>query len=207
MLIGFLNFLIGVMFILPLAGYLSGTEIDGFNIILENHKILEKVFEDSLKSHPWTVDSSAEIMHYLRIWFFTIVVIFTSYAGVSSLFSFLVVIGVWCEVRSLIVPFLILSMVNIVLAGAVGIVIVVALFYLNTVLGVVSIVVYLTVAIVSIYFWAVLLSAFNLIGNEMGYDYSIIRFSKKNPSSEYYPSAPQHFVMDDYRDLQPLKHQ
>ena len=45
MLIGFLNFLIGVMFILPLAGYLSGTEIDGFNIILENHKILEKVFE------------------------------------------------------------------------------------------------------------------------------------------------------------------
>jgi hypothetical protein len=61
------------------------------------------------------------------------------FAGVTALFSFLMVLGVRCESRCLMVPFLVLSMVDIVLAGAAGVVVVVALFILSSVTGAVSI--------------------------------------------------------------------
>ena len=47
------------------------------------------------------------------------------------------------QVRCLMIPFLILSMVDIILSGTVGIVVVVALFHIHIVHGVVSLAVYL----------------------------------------------------------------
>jgi len=203
-ILGFLNFVAPILIIVPLAGYLSGTDIEGLNVIKENQKVLEKVFEDSLKSHEWTSESSTEIMFHLRSWFFNIVVLTTSYSGVTALFSFFLILGICCEVRCLMIPFLILAMVDIVLAGAVGLVVVIALCYLNTIPGVVSAVVYVMVAVVSIYFWAVVLAAYKQLGKEEGYDYSPVTQGKHNRHPEYYPSAPQHFVLEEYRDLKPL---
>merc|ERR1719320_835028 len=121
-------------------------------------------------------------MFNLRAWFLNLVVLACVYAGVTALFSFLLVLGLCCEVRCLMVPYLILTMVDIILAGAVGIVVVVALFYLSLIPGVVSAVVYVMVAVVSLYSWAVVQG-------------------KHNNHPEYYPSAPQHFVLEEYRDL------
>jgi len=200
-ILGFLNFLAPLLIIVPLAGYLSGTDIDGLDVLKDNQKVLEKVFEDSLKSHSWTADSSGKIMYHLRTWFFNLVVLATAYAGVTALFSFFVILGVLCEVRCMMVPFLILTMVDIILAGAVGIVVVVALFYLNTIPGVVSAVVYVMVAVVSLYSWAVVLAAYKQLGKESDYIYSPVNQTKHNRHPEYYPSAPQHFVLEEYRDL------
>ena len=44
-ILGFLNFVAPILIIVPLAGYLSGTDIEGLNVIKENQKVLEKVFE------------------------------------------------------------------------------------------------------------------------------------------------------------------
>ena len=96
------------------------------------------------------------------------------------------------------VPFLILMMVDIIFAGAVGIVVVIALFYLSTIPGVVSAVVYVMVAVVSLYSWATVLAAYKHLGKETEYVYSPV---KHNHHPEYYPSAPQHFVLEEYRDL------
>ena len=101
----------------------------------------------------------------------------------------------------MLVPFLILSMVDIILAGAVGIVVVVALFYLNTIPGVVSAVVYVMVAVVSLYSWAVVLAAYKQLGKETAYVYSPVTQAKHSHHPEYYPSAPQTFVLEEYRDL------
>ena len=105
------------------------------------------------------------------------------------------------QARCMMVPFLILTMVDIILAGAVGIVVVVALFYLNTIPGVVSAVVYVMVAVVSLYSWAVVLAAYKQLGKETEYVYSPVTQGKNNHHPEYYPSAPQHFVLEEYRDL------
>jgi len=206
-ILGLLNFLLPVLIIIPLAGYWSDTDIDGLDVLRDNQKVLEKVFEDSLTSHSWTTDSAGEIMFNLRGWFSSLVVLATVYAGVTALFSFFVVLGVCCEARCLLVPFLILSMVDIILAGAVGIVVVVALFYLNTIPGVVSAVVYVMVAVVSLYSWAVVLAAYKQLGKETAYEYSPVTHGKHtHHQSEYYPNAPQHFVLEEYRDLKTDSH-
>ena len=100
------------------------------------------------------------------------------------------------------IPFLILTMVDIILAGAVGIVVVVTLFYnLATIAGVVSAVVYVMVAVVSLYSWAVVLAAYKQLGKETDYTYSPVTQGKHNHHPEYYPHAPQHFVLEEYRNL------
>merc|ERR1712037_427865 len=79
------------------------------------------VVSDSLKSHVWTVDKRDLIMAQLDDLFPTLVLACTVYSGVTALFSFLMVLGVKCESRCLMIPFLILSMIDIIVAGAAGV--------------------------------------------------------------------------------------
>ena len=44
-ILGFLNFILTLLIIVPLAGYWSGTDIEGLSALRENQKVLEKVFE------------------------------------------------------------------------------------------------------------------------------------------------------------------
>ena len=44
-ILGFLNFILPLIIIVPLAGYWSGTDIEGLSALRENQKVLEKVFE------------------------------------------------------------------------------------------------------------------------------------------------------------------
>ena len=86
------------------------------------------------------------------------------------------------------VPFLILSMLDIILSGTVGCVVVVALFYINTIHGGVAAAVYLVAAVVSLYCWATILSAFKFLGvggQHPSYIYSPVTPSKDMP--QYYP--------------------
>jgi len=202
-ILGLANFVLPVLAIIPLAGYWSNTDIDGLNFIKVNQKQLEFVLEDSLKSLSWTADSYKEVMAQVEQYFPTLIIVATIYASVIALFSFLMVTGVRCEVRCLMVPYLVLGMVDIILAGAAGVVVVVALFYVNIIPGVVSALVYVLVAVLSLYSWAVVLAAYKQLGSEE-YVYNPVSPVKHN--HEYYPSAPQHFVMEEYRDLKREDH-
>jgi len=200
-LLGLLNFLLPLLAAVPLVGYLMDSDIPGLNFIKENIRVLHMVVSDSLKSHEWTVDKNEMIMTQLDAYFPTLVLACTVYSGVTALFSFLMVLGVKCESRCLMIPFLVLSMIDIIVAGTAGVVVVVALFFLNTIPGAVSLVVYVMVAVVSLYSWAVVLAAYREVANE---EYTYNPVSTGKPAyhqPEYYPSAPQHFVMEEYRDL------
>ena len=176
-----MNFLLPLLAAIPLVGYLIQTDVPGlsfiqvddcklplFNLIphctQENYRVLHMVVSDSLKSHVWTVDKRDLIMAQLDDLFPTLVLACTVYSGVTALFSFLMELGAKCESRCLMIPFLILSMIDIIVAGAAGVVVVVALFFLNTIPGAVSLVVYVMVAVVSLYSWAVVLAAYREVG-------------------------------------------
>ena len=83
-------------------------------------------------------------MNLCLSWFFNLVL----NAGDTALYSFF---GV------LMVPFLILTMADIILAGAVGILVVAVLFYLNTIPGFGVCVVCVMVAVFSLDHWAMCL--------------------------------------------------
>jgi len=199
--LGGLTLLATLAVVAPLVGYLADiTDIPVLDVIKNNQKVMEKVLEDSLKMHDWTRDEVSSIMTSVRDWFPSIILVAAVYVGVTALFALLLVIGVCARVRCLLVPFLVLSMLEIILSGTVGIVAVVALFQLSTVHGLVSLAVYLVSAIVSLYCWATVLSAYKYLGssNPLGYTYSPVTPAKDIP--QYYPSAPQYFPMDDYAD-------
>lgn len=206
-ILGVSNFLAAVLVLVPLAGYLSETELEGLNLLKKNDKYMEIVLEDILKEHNWTMHTYDDIMEKVREYWPTAALVATILLAISALAALLLVIGVKCGVRWLLVPYLALTMVDIILAGSGGIVIVVALFWSNIVPGLVSLVVYLVVAVLSLYSWAAVLATFRLLHYE-GYMYSPAP-DKAGPgvygSDSYYPSAPQHFVMEEYRDRKEIR--
>jgi len=205
-LLGLVSFLLPVLVCIPLVGFLADTDVPGLDFLQKNYLLLHKVIRDTLMSHEWTMDKHEQIMEQIDTNFRHMVLAATIYSGVTALFSFLMVLGVRCESRCLMVPFLVLAMVDIIVAGAAGVVVVVALFTLSTVPGAVSLVVYIMVAVVSLTSWAVVLAAYREVSSD---EYTYNPVSSGKPAychqPEYYPSAPQHFVMEEYRDLREQK--
>ena len=114
-ILGLLALILSVLVTIPLASYWAETDIPGLAVLRENQKILEKVLEgvsriitiwtvstvlpaDSLRSHTWTRDNTQEILDQTRAWFPTAVQVATCYAGATALGSFMLVLGVCCEV-------------------------------------------------------------------------------------------------------------
>ena len=92
------------------------------------------------------------------------------------------------------VPFLILSILDIIISGTGGIVVVVALFYINTVHGAVALAVYLMAAVVALYCWATILIAFKVLASS-SLDRSAYIYSPVTPSKD----VPQYYPRSDHR--------
>lgn len=197
-ILGVVNFVAALLVLIPLAGYLSESDLDGLNVLKKNDKYMEIVLEDILKEHNWTMHNYDDIMEKVREYWPTAALTATILLGISASAALFLVIGVKCGVRWMLVPYLALTMVDIIVAGSGGIIIVVALFWSNIVPGLVSLVVYLVVAVLTLYSWAAVLATYRLISNP-GYNYSPAPV-KPAYGTDYYPSAPQHFVMEEYRD-------
>ena len=97
-ILGVLTLVTSLLVCVPLVGYLTDTDVEGLNLIKENNKVIEKVLEDSLKMHSWTSDVKDEIMAHYREWFPTAIMICALYAGITAVFSLLLIIGVSCKV-------------------------------------------------------------------------------------------------------------
>jgi len=184
---------ISVLVLVPLSAFLADSDIPGINFIKDNQKYIEHVLQDVLREHSWTENSYDEIMTSFREYWPTVALVLASIAAISATASVMLILGVRCKIRCLMIPFLVLTMLDIIFAGAGGIIIVVALFYSTLIPGIVSAIVYVIIAILSLFFWAVVLAAYKIIGSEE-YEYSPA--PTKGP--EYYPSAPQQFDMRDY---------
>jgi len=66
-ILGLLNFVIPLLIIVPLAGYWSGTDIDGLDILRDNQKVLEKVLEGEYKHslvNFFLLNNHCELSHF-----------------------------------------------------------------------------------------------------------------------------------------------
>lgn len=200
--LGLMTLISAVIVLIPLVGYWFDTPY--LNVIKNQQRTIEFNIEDSLKRHEWTKEDAKEIMRIIKDNFQIAIMVATAYTGVTILASLLLIVSVCSNVRCLMIPFLILSMLDIVLCGTLGIVVVVALFYVNTIHGAVASVVYVLAAVVSLYCWATILSAYKYLGtpaHQQGYIYSPVTPSREMPA--YYPSAPQYFPMGDFSETTP----
>ena len=199
LLLGIWNFVLPLLAAIPLVGYLVNTDVPVLNVIQENYQTLLKGVSDFLKGHVWTEEKHEQILAEVENIFPTLVLVTTVFTGVFALSSSLMVIGLMCKRQCLMVFFLILSMIGIIVAATAGGVIVVALFFLNTIPGTVSLVVYVILAVVFFFSWAVVLFAYKEVASASGYDpVSTVKPSFFHPE---YPSgsAAQNFVLKEYR--------
>ena len=79
----------------------------------------------------------------------------------------MMICGVQCDMRGLMIPYLVIQMLYIILAIVIGIAATILIFFFNLIMGIVAAAVVLILAFLFIYFWAAVqkVSLMNRISN------------------------------------------
>lgn len=206
-ILGIYNLLLSVLVLVFLIGYLVDTDIHGLDVLNKGKEEMEKVLESFLDDHSWTKQYDNQIMESLKTHFPLTCKVATVVVSLSLVVSLFLIFGVRCKTRCLMLPWLCLSMLDILAFVAAGGIVVVALFYVDLISGFVALGVYIFLTVVVVYSWAVVLAAYRQL-SRTEYIYSpapVTPIYTNNPNN-YYPSPrPQQFAMEEYRDLREEK--
>ena len=74
--------------------------------------------------------------------------------GVYFSIALMMICGIQCDMRGLMIPYLVIQMIYIILAIVIGVAATVLIFYFNLIMGIVASAVLLILAFLFIYFWA-----------------------------------------------------
>lgn len=187
--------------------YLADIDEDIFNplkgnIEYLNHQI-EGVFKNVFQNDTEKIEGiMVEVKDYYR----TSILSEAISTGVYFILSFMMICGIHCDIRGLMIPYLVVQMLYIILAIIIGIGATVVLCYTNTIMGIVCAAVVLILAFLFIYFWVAVQKAYIELGNR-DYMYSPAPIKPTyNPGHHHngsggggglYPTVPQHFQMQE----------
>jgi len=194
--IGVLGMLMTLAFMTPLTTYLI--ELEEFDPIRDNMPSVLFQLDKSLSEAKVTPADITMINDAIEehIWYG--VLILEVLAGSYLLFALCMIFGIHCDMRGLMIPYLMYQMLLIILAILLGLVLTIGMFlFQNTLLGVVSVVVLLILSFLLVYYWVAVQKAFVELGNR-DYMYSPAPTKAYN-GAHHYPSAPQRFEMQEQR--------
>lgn len=201
-LIGILGVLLSLAYMAPLVAYQADLDADTqWNPIKEHIKHIEWGIERSIEevnktvAGPSGVGISKEMIDEVMKTFednlpigLMIDLVFT---GVYALLCLLMVIGIHCDMRGLMIPYLMLQMLLIIVSIIALLGITVAFFFYQIIMGIVSAAILLIVSFLLVYYWVSVQQAYVELGNR-DYMYSP---APTKPYNGHYPSAPQRFEM------------
>jgi len=181
-------------------------DVSAFNPIKENLQNLYKVFQDTLEENKEELEMNQdlidEIMKNVKMLVPSVLMGATIESAVYALSCLLMLIACCTKVRTLMLPYLILTLLGIIVLILTAFAGSVALFFNAEwiVMGVIGTVTTIILAIFLIYLWSVVQRAFV----ELKYVdsmYSPVQ-TKPYPANDgrgagYYPTSPQHFQMDE----------
>lgn len=207
-ILGVIGLLFCAMELTVLVPYLLDIDKEIFNPIKENLDQIYYVMEEILKENKGDMqiddDVINEVMNNVKAYVPQVMMGATIESGVYGLVCLLMVIGAASKVRLLMLPYLIITLVGIIvlILGCVGGC--VALFFYSpeyVVMGVIASVTTLVLALLLIYFWSVVQRAFVELGNDDRM-YSPVPMKPAGNYNDgrgagYYPTSPQHFQMDE----------
>ena len=145
----------------------------------------------------------------------------TAEAGVYGLSCLLLILGAACQVRALMLPYMILQMIVLIVFMLIGIGCTVVAFFFNVIagtflhstnstskmisrkmfnifLGAVAGGVVFILSILLIYFWIAIQRAYIELGNnDYMYSPAPVKPTYNDGRGGYYPTSPQHFQMDE----------
>lgn len=193
--LGIIGLLLALLELVPIIPFLL--DLEGFNPIKDNLKTVEYSVEKTLAQQNWTKEEIEEMMGVGKEYLWLCLLIEACIAGLYILISLLLVVGVGCKKRGLMLPYMIIQMIFIILFGVTGIGATIGLFFIQITMGLVCLAVVAVVFFLIVYFWVAVQKAYIELGNR---DYMYSPTPVKpiyNPMGDgYYPTAPQHFQMD-----------
>lgn len=194
--IGVLGMLFTLAFMTPLTTYLI--ELEEFDPIRANMASVQFQLDKSLREANVSLADISTVNNAIEEYIWYGVLILEVLAGSYLLFALCMIIGIHCDMRGLMIPYLMYQMLLIILAILLGLVLTIGMFlFQNTLLGVVSVVVLLIFSFLLVYYWVAVQKAFVELGNR-DYMYSPAPTKAYN-GSHHYPSAPQRFEMQEQR--------
>lgn len=161
-ILGVLGILLSLLELVPIVPYLA--EYDGFNPIQENMKEFTYVTENILEEHNMTKAEAEKIVQGFTQWLGTGLLVEGVLAGMFALFSFLMVSGVACKQRILMLPYLIQLMLCILLFVIFGVVLSVVAFFVSLVTGGICLALVCITTFFSVYFWVAVQKSFKELG-------------------------------------------
>merc|ERR1712126_511626 len=178
----------------PLVAYKAKIDPEVFNPIEANIKHLEYGLENGFKDINKTLGlnlTEKEIVDFKDLivedYLPTALLAELAAPGVYVVISALMVIGVLCDMRGMMIPYLMVQMLFIIVAIVVlGFTI--ALFFIEVMMGIVSAAVLLIFSFLLVYYWVSVQQAYVELGNR-DYMYSPAPTKPYNGSHNY-PSAP-----------------
>jgi len=196
-----------------LIPYLAQFDIETFNPIQQNLNDIYFVFDDLLKNcvsnagacvFNMTTEYKNDILEQTKSYESTVLMGAAVESGVYGLTALLMVIGIAAKSRFLMLPYMILTLLGIIVLVLAGVGACVYLFFdPNTlVAGVIASVTTLIFGSIMMYLWSVVQRAFVDLGNDdrmyspvgtkdNGIDYNGGR------NAYHYPTSPQQFQMDE----------
>lgn len=195
-ILGVLALIVCSLELVALIPYLMQIDVEVFNPIQKNVDDVVYVLEKMLEEHEFTQEQIQEIVENIRGYMSPVFLGATVEAGVYGICSLMMIVGVQCRVRALMIPYLVLQMLCVIILMIVAIGVTIGLFFLNVIMGVVAAVVVLIISFLLIYFWSAIQRAYVELGNN---DYMYSPAPMKPNDGYYPPHAPQHFQMDERR--------
>lgn len=192
--LGLLGVLLTISEIVPLVTYFA--DWDPFNPIGKNLEDFYYLMEKTMQEHRIDKETVTEIMKLIRDNLHHIFTVELISGGIYFLVSLLLIFGVSCKVRSLMLPYLVINMLLIVWSLLIFLGITVILFFANIIMGIVSLSVVLVFGFIIVYLWVAVQNSYIELGNR-DYMYSPAPVKPYNDRNEsYYPKAPQQFQLD-----------
>ena len=150
--------------------YLANIPIDTFNPLKANIEYLYEQIEFALEQVIQNNDTTISIdgiMKEVRDYTWTTIMSEAISTGVYFIISLMMICGVQCDMRGLMIPYLVIQMLYIILAIVIGIAATILIFFFNLIMGIVAAAVVLILAFLFIYFWAAVqkVSLMNRISN------------------------------------------
>lgn len=186
--------------------YLANIDPETFNPIEKNIKYMFDQIEYTVKQ---MTDNDTKltngIMEEVREYTWTTIMSEAVSTGIYFIISLMMICGIQCDMRGLMIPYLIIQMLYIILAIIIGVAVTVLFFYYYLIMGIVAAAVVLILSFLFIYFWVQVQKAYIELGTR-DYMYSPAPIKPTyNPGHHHngsgggglYPTVPQHFQMQE----------
>ena len=136
--------------------FLADISINTFNPLKGNIEYLYEQIDFALEQVINHTDTQLRetIMKEIRDYTWTAVLCEAISTGVYFSIALMMICGIQCDMRGLMIPYLVIQMIYIILAIVIGVAATVLIFYFNLIMGIVASAVLLILAFLFIYFWA-----------------------------------------------------